>query len=42
MNVNWLVQSVASAFVVLVFLALIKWSSNKFNVPVVKDISNMI
>lgn len=41
-GVNWFVNMLITVFITMVFIYIIKWTSNKFSVPVVKDIANAV
>lgn len=39
---KWLVQSFVAALTAMVFIYIIKFASTKYNIPVIKDISQGI
>lgn len=36
---NWFIQGIWTAFMVMVFIYIIKWTAGRFNIPVVKEIA---
>lgn len=36
---SWFAQGIWTAFMVMVFIYIIKWGAARFNVPVIKDIA---